>query len=348
MANDPPTEELARIQREVVAIGASAGGVEALNTLVSGLPPELPAALVVAVHVLPTGRSMLPAILSRAGKLQATPARHGERLKRGRIYVAPPDHHLLIYDTQTRLSHGPRENGHRPALDPLFRSVARAYGNRTVGIVLSGTLDDGTAGLQMIREHGGATVAQDPADALYEGMPKSAIATGAVQYVVKAHEMADLVCRLIEEPVDPHDGPPAEAADPMSGPMLDRADAGAPREGEVSGLTCPECGGALWEHEEGGGVRFKCHVGHAYSPESMQTEQGRALEAALWGALRSLQEREDLFRRIARRQPGSRSAANFQRKADDVFHHAKAIERTIAELGRTPPVAGEGADESAA
>jgi two-component system, chemotaxis family, protein-glutamate methylesterase/glutaminase len=348
MANDPPREEAAPVQRELVAIGASAGGVEALNTLVSRLPPELPAALLVAVHVLPTGPSMLPAILSRAGKLRATAATHGERIERARIYVAPPDHHLLVYDTQTHLSHGPRENGHRPALDPLFRSAARAYGRRAVGIVLSGTLDDGSAGLQMMRDHGATTVAQDPADALYAGMPKSAIASGAVQHVVAIAEMADLICRLIDEPVDPHDHPPTEASDSMPGPTLDKADAEAPRDGEASGLTCPECGGALWEHEEGGLVRFMCHVGHAYSPESMQTEQGRALEGALWSALRSLQEREELFRRMASRQPGSHAAARFERRADEVLEHLEAIKRTIADLGRTPGIAAGGADESAA
>jgi two-component system, chemotaxis family, protein-glutamate methylesterase/glutaminase len=335
------------IQRDLVAIGASAGGVEAVGQLVARLPPELPASVLVVVHMLPTGRSMLPQILERAGVLPATSARHSDQLTRGHIYVAPPDHHLLVMDGRLRLSHGPRENGHRPALDPLFRSVARAYGQRAIGIVLSGTLDDGTAGLNMIRERGGATIAQDPSDALYAGMPQSAIENGAAEHVAQISEMADLVCRLIDTPV-PHEERPPKGEAPAPDPTLDLADRTDPRAGEPSGLTCPECGGTLWEHQEGELVRFKCHVGHAYSPESMQTEQAVALEAALWGALRSLEERQDLFRRMSRRSSGSpETVARFERRGAEVEHHAEAIRRTIAELGRAPATETDEPDRAA-
>ncbi|HET8673325.1 MAG TPA: chemotaxis protein CheB, partial [Thermoleophilaceae bacterium] len=268
------------VQREVVAVGASAGGVEALRELVSELPPELPAALLVVMHMLPTGTSMLPAILARSGRLPASAARHGERLERGHIYVAPPDYHLLVADSRVQLSHGPRENGHRPALDPMFRSVARTFAQRAVGVVLSGTLDDGAAGLGMLRSHGGATIAQDPDDALYGGMPRSAIDSGAAEHVVKIFEMADLVCTLIDTPVESDGHPPHDERGPQPEPALDIAERGKPSDGDLTPLTCPECGGTLWEHQEGDLIRFRCHVGHAYSPESMQTEQGRSLEAA--------------------------------------------------------------------
>lgn len=333
----PPEQEM--VQRELVAIGASAGGVEALRELVASLPPELPAAMLVVMHVLPTGTSMLPAILARAGRLPATGARHGELLERGHIYVAPPDHHLLVADGHISLSHGPRENGHRPALDPLFRSVARSFGQRAVGAVLSGTLDDGTAGLRMMRSYGGATIAQDPDDALYRGMPQSAIDNGAAEHVVRISKMADLVCTLLDTPVTRNGGPPDEEdEDPLPEPNLDIAEPQPVQAGDLTPLTCPECGGALWEHQEGDLVRFKCHVGHAFSPASMQTEQGRALEAALWSAMRSLREREALFRRMARRgaQLSSDTEVRFERKADEVASHIEAIERTIAELGATP------------
>jgi two-component system chemotaxis response regulator CheB len=329
-------------QREIVAIGASAGGVEAVGELVAGFPPELPAAMLVVLHLLPTGRSMLPAILERAGALPASGARHGQLLERGHIYVAPPDHHLLVGDGRVQLSHGPRENGHRPALDTLFRSVARSFGNRAVGVVLSGTLDDGTAGMRTIKARGGATIVQDPQEALYGSMPRSVIDHGAADHVVKISEMADLVCKLIDTPVERSGGPAEQDEEPLPTPSLDIAEPASPRSGDLSGLTCPECGGALWEHQEGELIRFKCHVGHAYSPESMQTEQGRSLEAALWSALRSLQEREDLFRRLARRSIRSPEAlARFERKAAEVASHADAIRRTIAELGRAP-VSGTG------
>lgn len=336
------------IQREVVAVGASAGGVEALRQLVAALPPELPAAVLVVIHVLPTGRSMLPKILERTGELAATSAKHHDQLARGHIYVAPPDHHMLAVDGRLRLSHGPRENGHRPAVDPLFRSVARAYGPRAIGVVLSGTLDDGTAGLQMIRQRGGATIVQDPSDALYPGMPQSAIDNEAAEHVVKISDMAALVCKLIDTPVPPEQ-PPLETEVPAAAvPTLDIAEPMNPRDGELSALTCPECGGALWEHQDGELVRFRCHVGHAYSPESMQTEQGRALEAALWSALRSLEERQDLFRRMARRSAGSAdTAARFERKVAEVESHADAIRRTIAELGRAPVVEQDEPDRAA-
>jgi two-component system, chemotaxis family, protein-glutamate methylesterase/glutaminase len=357
MAIDPaapePDDEVAGdqqiVQREIVAVGASAGGVEALRELVANLPPELPAAVLVVMHVLPTGTSMLPAILGRAGRLPCSGARNAEKLERGHIYVAPPDHHLLVLDGRVQLSHGPRENGHRPALDTLFRSVARTYGTRSIGVVLSGTLDDGAAGLRMIRARGGATIAQDPEEALYSGMPQSAIDNGAVAHVSKISEMADLICTLIEEPVEQVDavaGNPGGEAD--FGPTLDMADVTSPVDGDLTPLTCPECGGALWEHQEGHLVRFKCHVGHAYSAESMQALQGNALEAALWSALRSLQERQNLFERMARRtahSPGT--SARFQQKARDVSAHAEAIRQTIAELGGTSTAAGEPSEPAA-
>lgn len=331
----PPDEQT--VQREVVAIGASAGGVEALRELVGLLPLELPAALLVVMHVLPTGTSMLPAILGRAGKLPATAAQNGEQLERGHIYIAPADHHLLVAEGRARLSHGPRENGHRPAIDPLFRSVARSYGERAIGIVLSGTLDDGTAGLRMLRTHGAATIAQDPSDALYEGMPLSAIDSGAALHVAKVSEMADLVCTLIDTPVEPMESPAEDQGSLDPERTLETADPAAASDGDLTPLTCPECGGTLWEHQEDELIRFKCHVGHSYSAETMQNEQGRSLEAALWSALRSLQEREDLFRRMARRSHGSpQTAERFIAKARDVEAHAEAIRRTIAELGATP------------
>lgn len=330
----PPDKEQG--QREVVAIGASAGGVEALRALVSQLPLELPASLLVVMHVLPTGTSMLPAILDRAGKLPATAAQHGEQLERGHIYIAPPDHHLLAVEGRAQLSHGPRENGHRPAIDPLFRSVARAYGERAVGMVLSGTLDDGAAGLRMLRARGAATVAQDPADALYGGMPQSAINNGGATHVARIAEMADLLCTLIDAPVEAVNGAPDEETF-NHGATLDTAEFVRPADGDLTPLTCPECGGALWEHQEGDLIRFRCHVGHSYTAEAMQDEQGRSLEAALWSALRSLQEREDLFRRMARRSRASRQTSErFQAKALEVGIHADAIRRTIAELGGTP------------
>jgi two-component system chemotaxis response regulator CheB len=343
-----PAPAGAERQRDIVVVGASAGGVEALGKLVAHLPQELPASILVVLHVLSTGTSVLPSILARAGALPATGARHDERIQRGHIYVAPPDHHLLLDGHRILLTHGPRENGHRPAVDPLFRSAARAHGDRVIAIVLSGTLDDGTAGLRLVRQLGGTTVVQDPADAMYGGMPRSAIDHGAADYVVDVADMADVVCELIDTPLEPTPAAPKVAlADPVP-PSLETADS-SELKGQPSGLTCPECGGALWEQQEGELVRFRCHVGHAYSAESMQAEQGVALEAALWSALRSLEERADLFRRLARRSARYQgTATRFEHKAADVTHHADAVRHTIAELGRATAAPTPGEAEPAA
>jgi two-component system, chemotaxis family, protein-glutamate methylesterase/glutaminase len=329
-------------QRDLVVVGASAGGVEALGKLVANLPQELPAAMLVVLHVLSTGTSVLPSILARASALPATSARHGERIERGHIYVAPPDHHMLVADEHIGLTRGPRENGHRPAIDPLFRSAARSRGDRVIAVVLSGALDDGTAGLRVVQRAGGTTLVQDPADALYESMPRSAIRHGAADHVVEIDSMADAICELIDAPITGK--VPAAEAEPLA---LDSADP-SPLRGNASGLTCPECGGALWEQQEGEVVRFRCHVGHAYSVDSMQAEQGVALEAALWSALRSLEERAGLFRRLARRATASETADRFERKAADVDRHAEAVRQTIAELGRTPAPPAPGQAEPAA
>jgi two-component system chemotaxis response regulator CheB len=321
-----------------VVVGASAGGVEALSNLVARLPPELPAPVLVVLHVLATGTSVLPSILARAGALLATSARNGERLQRGHIYVAPPDHHMLVDDGRILLTHGPRENGHRPAVDPLFRSAARTHGARVIAIVLSGTLDDGTAGLRLVQELGGTTVVQDPDDAMYDGMPRSAIDHGVADYVVDVADMAALVCELIDTPIESQPAPPGPPLEDREPPSLEIAEP-EELEGEASGLTCPECGGALWERQEGELIRFRCHVGHAYSAESMQAEQAVALEAALWSALRSLEERADLFRRLARRSAKAKETqARFNRKADEVKRHSDAVRDTIASLGRASAV----------
>jgi two-component system chemotaxis response regulator CheB len=317
--------------------------VEALGKLAATLPPELPAAVLVVLHVLATGTSVLPSILARAGPLSATSAKNRERLERGHIYVAPPDHHLLVDDGRVLLTRGPRENGHRPAVDPLFRSAARAHGDRVIAVILSGTLDDGTAGLQVVREFGGTTVVQDPEDAHYDGMPRSAIDHGLADYVVEIADMPALLCQLIDTPLESTSEPAGEPLGDVESPSLEIADTTELR-GSPSGLTCPECGGALWEQQEGELIRFRCHVGHAYSAESMQAEQGVALEAALWSALRSLEERGGLFRRLARRSvtvPGAMT--RFERKADEMTRHADAVRETIAALGRAPapPTADE-------
>jgi two-component system, chemotaxis family, protein-glutamate methylesterase/glutaminase len=186
--------------RRLVVVGASAGGVEALTRLVGALPPGFRAAVLVVLHVTPSGPSVLPAILTRAGRLQAAHVEDGMAIEPGRIFVAPPDEHLLVEDGRMRLSHGPRENGHRPAIDPLFRSAAQHYGSRVVGILLSGNLSDGTAGLVSIKQRSGIAIVQDPESARYSGIPRSAIERVPVDHVVPVEAMAGLLDHLTAEP----------------------------------------------------------------------------------------------------------------------------------------------------
>jgi two-component system chemotaxis response regulator CheB len=328
---------------DVVVVGASAGGVEALTELVARLPQELPAAVFVVLHMSPSAYSVLPEILARAGALPASAAVHGERFEPGHIYVCPPDHHMRLSDGHIGLSRGPRENGHRPAVDPLFRSAARALDGRAIGVILSGTLDDGTAGLRFLKARGGTALVQDPSDASYPGMPVSAINSVAVDRVLPAGELADAICDILDNPVPAQaaDSPKPEFGDPVSEPsgsdlVEQRPGENEALEGEGTAITCPDCGGVLFEHDDGEFVRYACRVGHAYSPDSLIDGQSHSLETALWTALRSLEERADLFRRMSRRASG-RAAANFGRRARDADAQAALIRRTATEMGHNAP-----------
>jgi two-component system, chemotaxis family, protein-glutamate methylesterase/glutaminase len=254
---------------DIVVVGASAGGVEALGVLAGALPADLDAAVFVVLHIPANSASALPAILSRRGPLPATHARHGEPIEAGRIYVAPPDHHLLVVDGagKIELARGPRENGHRPSVDLLFRSAAAAFGPRVVGVVLSGSMHDGVAGAAAIKRHGGTVLVQDPLDALAAGMPEATIAHVAVDQVGPIPALAATIQRLSREP----------AADP--GPAIPHELAVETGTGDPSGFPCPECGGELWEQRQAGVTHFRCRVGHAWSAEDLlgQEEERSAL-----------------------------------------------------------------------
>jgi two-component system, chemotaxis family, protein-glutamate methylesterase/glutaminase len=318
---------------DIVVVGASAGGVEALVGLVGSLPAELPAAVFVVLHVPPTGTSALPDILRRSGPLPASHVKDGEPIEPGRIYVAPPDHHLLLRRGHVHLTRGPRENGHRPAVDPLFRSAAREYATRVVGVVMSGALDDGSAGLVAVKSRGGVAVVQDPADALYSGMPANALQHVAVDHVLPAASVGGVLARLATEPAPEPPGP-APTDMKMEVEMekfsLDAVENSHP--GEPSGFSCPDCNGVLWAIQDGGLERFRCRVGHAWSPESLLTQQSEALEAALWIALRSLEERAALANRLAepaRRRGHSITASRFQEQATEAQQAARVVRNLL-------------------
>jgi two-component system chemotaxis response regulator CheB len=336
----------------IIVIGASAGGIDALKHVVHGLPADLPAAVCVVLHVPAHGPSILPKILSRAGRLSAAHPADQEPLRPGRIYVAPPDYHLLVKPGHVRVTRGPRENSHRPAADALFRTAARSYGPKVIGVVLSGVLDDGTAGLLAVKQGGGLAVVQHPADALYPGMPESALNNVEVDHSLPAAELPGLLTRLAAERAAIDDRP-GLAGDQAQEADMAELEPGAThanhRPGTPSGFACPECGGTLWELTDGDLLRFRCRVGHAWSPESLLAEQSDGLEAALWSALRALEEQAALARRMAERagKRGSTSAVEvFERQAREATTHAELIRRVL--LHRRPDPATEAFPENEA
>ena len=318
---------------DIVVIGASAGGVEAISTVVADLPRDLRASVLVVLH-LAKGRSMLPEILTRAGRLPAVHPDDGSRLEYGRIYVARPDHHLVVEPGHVRVVHGPTENGCRPAVDPLFRSAARVYGPRVIGIVLTGGLDDGTAGLAAVKEAGGIAIVQDPDEAFAPSMPRSARAFVNVDHVLPVRQMGLLVAALTREPADSQPSVPgihiASLEPDLAEPPLVLHENDRP--GKLSIFTCPECHGTLWEADNRGIVRFRCRVGHVYSAESMLAAQTDSVDRALWTALRSLEERAALTHRLAERARARRHnwvARTFEERALAADGHAAVIRELL-------------------
>lgn len=341
------TPENNKTGHDIIVVGASAGGVEVLSQLVRGLPANLPAAIFVVLHISPNGPSVLPNILNRRSALNALHPKDGDPILHGRIYVAPPDRHLLVKRGHIQVAHGPKENRHRPAIDPLFRTAARAYGARVVGIVLSGALDDGTAGLMAIKNKGGVAIAQDPEEALYDSMPRSAIENVKVDCILPVSEMPPVLVRLANELVEEielqeeNNGSDREL-DMESG--MAELDIGAMqsgnRPGKPSGYSCPECGGVLWELHDDNLLRFRCRVGHAYSAESLLDNQNEVLEEALWSALRGLKERGVLAQRMAKRsreQGHNLTAQRFEAQAEEAEQHAEVIRQVLLNESRQSP-----------
>lgn len=323
----------------MVVIGGSAGGIEVLRELVGGLPADLPAAVLVVIHLPGQTSGALPRILDRCGVLPARPAEHDEPLRPGRIYVAVPDHHLLIHQDRIWLSRSPRQNRARPAVDVLFRSAARWSGPRTIGVVLSGALDDGAAGLAAIRARGGVAVVQDPGDAMFDGMPRAALAAiGGNASTVPAGRLAGHVVDLVGQAAGAPIAPPdehlivetdmAEAERPIVFP------ADALPIGEPVGLGCPECTGGMSIVERGASRSYRCHVGHVYSPHTLLAAQQEKTEAALWTTVSFLEEQAAIHQHLAARaaQSGAVATVEHQRAAaeratqaaDTIREHAQA------------------------
>jgi two-component system chemotaxis response regulator CheB len=327
---------------DIVVVGASAGGVEALKSMVGHLPADLAASVFVVLHVPPVGTSVLPRILERAGALRAVHAVHDDAIEPSVIYIAPPDQHMRFVDGHVQLDKGPKENGHRPAIDPLFRSAAELYGSRVTGVILSGVLDDGAAGLFAVARSGGAALVQSASDALYPTMPGAAMELVDSAFVGSAEELAARIVSLAgESPTMP----PPFAMRPSQAPAaehyleVERGSSENPQDGSASGFTCPECHGGLWEVREAGQQRFRCRTGHVFTQESLLLEQSAYVERALWAALRALEEKAAMLRRMSARASdrGSRgSAARFARRAEGVVNEAVVLRGLLDSLEAAP------------
>ncbi len=317
--------------RDIVVIGASAGGIEALQDLCSRLPADLDATILIAMHTSPHSNGLLPRVLSRAGPLDAIHPQDRQPIRKGLIYVAPPDHHLLVERGYVRVIQGPRENHSRPAIDPLFRSAAAAYGPRVIGVILTGLLDDGTSGLMVVRAHGGSAVVQDPRTAMFPAMPTNALERVPEAYVASLVDISSLLLTLISEQVpDATSVPLADLAKRETRiAELDMSEVEKESHvGTPSTFACPECGGVLWEIDQEGLLRYRCRVGHAYTAKHLDEEQRHTIEVALWSALRALEESASLYRRMAQRVHDSlhhETEAAYQERAANAAENARNL-----------------------
>jgi len=326
---------------DIIVVGASAGGVEALCKLVGDLSDDLPAAVCIVLHMGPSSSTALASILGRRTTLPVRHPADGEPLEPGRVYVALPDQHLLLAQGAVRVSNGPSENGHRPSVDTLFRSAAAEYGPRVVGVVLSGTRDDGTAGLRAIHARGGLAIVQDPDDALFPGMPRSALTADHPDYVLPAAGMGELLSKLARDEPSKEGGSEVisdhlDAELRWANPDLAWSAPQEPPLGSPSGFTCPECHGALWEIEDGDILRYRCRVGHGFSVENLLITQRADVEAAIWTAYRALEERAALFRRLSDRAEGRQAgitAKHFRAEADSVTRQADVLRAVLWSRG---------------
>jgi len=278
-------------KRDIVVIGASAGGIDAFKKLVRGLPKGFPASVFIVWHTAPNIISLLAKILDRETTLPVIEPFDGERIAPGTIYVSRPDHHLLIEDGLVRVTKGPKENRFRPAVDPLFRSAALAHGTGVIGVVLTGGLDDGTAGLWTVKENGGVAVVQDPVDAEFPSMPINALRAVDVDYTLPAAEIGGLLARLAGEEIA--EIPEVDVDEKKKTTIEVKIAAGEnPLElgvmelGDPSPISCPDCNGVLLKLKDGRHVRFRCHTGHAYSPDTLLAAITEHLEKALWNSVR--------------------------------------------------------------
>ncbi len=319
--------------RDIIVIGGSAGATAPLQEILGRLPADLPAAVLIVLHIPARGIGILSTVAAAAGKLPVRQAENGMLIENGHVYLPAPDHHLLVVDNRIMLGRGPRENMVRPAIDPLFRSAALHYGPRVIGVVLSGFLSDGAAGLTAIKRCGGMALVQDPSEAVADEMPVRALEATTVDLCVPSGRLGDVLSDLVREqagvalPIPPEIQLEVEIAAGErigSDTLMGIADPAA--------LTCPSCGGVLSKLRPGRPLRFRCQVGHAYTADALAKEQEGRVDEALRVALRILEERAELVQRMAEdaRLSGRRAVSEmYEARAKEYRNHAEMIRRAV-------------------
>jgi len=320
----------------IVVVGTSAGGLPALQELLRGIPSDINAALFIVQHTSPAGPNLLAEILRRTTSLPVSNALNQEPIRRSRVYVAPPNRHMVLVGKQVWTTAGPKENHCRPAIDPLFRSAALHYGSRVIGIVLTGTLDDGTAGLWAIKERGGVAIVQHPDEAEFAQMPLNALTHVRVDHCLRLAQIGALIVRLASEP-RPEMGESPVAKDLEVETRIANEEVVSKREllqiGGPTVFTCPECHGALLQLKRSGILRFRCHTGHAFSVQTLLSQLTMDVEANLWTAIRSMEESVLLLDHVAKHlqqaSQNERLAAYFDRTARATERDATTVRQVV-------------------
>ena len=320
---------------------ASSGATAPLRTILGALPPDLPAAVFIVVHIPARSLGLLATVTSAAARLPVYPAADGMTIRPGNIYLGVPNHHLILREGQIKLGHGPRENMSRPSIDPLFRSAAAAYGPRVIGVLLSGLLNDGSSGLEAIKRCGGMTLVQDPADAIADEMPRSALAALEVDLTLPAARMGDILSELARNPAGLRLPVPPEIRLEVDIAAGERIDSDVLRRiADPVAITCPHCSGVLSHVREAKPLRFRCQVGHAFTAEAVAKEQENAVDEAMRVALRIIEERAELVRRMAEdgRKSGRPAVSEmYEERAAEYRRYADTIRKAV--LLRLPPAA---------
>jgi two-component system chemotaxis response regulator CheB len=321
--------------RNIVVIGASAGGVQALTTLFEHLPHDLPATFLVVLHIPAYAPSALPNVLSRVTAMPVVAADHNQPLKAGTVYVATPDRHLILEEEGLRVTRGPKECRVRPAVDVLFRSAAVSHGARVIGVVLTGALDDGTAGLWAIKDRDGLALVQAPSEAMHSSMPESAIKHVKVDFVGSLDALAQQIAEAVGSRVETQHSRPAKERHVIENQIEltgNGIETGVMNLGKVSKYTCPDCHGVLVQIEEGSIVRFRCHTGHAFSMKTLITEVNEAIDTGLWDTLRAIEERVLLLRQMAEladKAGSSNEAKQYRHQADESEKRLKPLRELV-------------------